>query len=217
MQNVRDPVLRSCAEDFVNDETTKTTKLFEPSASREPLTRRRFIARTGIVMLGLTGAIPASFGPAFASSPAETKPASPLPVDLLESSPFVYISPLLADGRESRCHAELWYAWLDDSIVVTVSSDRWKAKALARGLDRARIWVGDHGRWKRMFGGPNEGFRKAPRFDARAERIADPKMIDRLLAVYSKKYPAEIAVWRERMKTGSVDGSRQLIRYRLNA
>ena len=134
---------------------------------------------------------------------------------LFEKSPFVYISPLLANGQESTCHAELWFAWLDDSVVVTVSRDRWKASALAKGHDRARVWVGDHGVWKGWFGSRDEAFRKAPHFDAHVERINDPGAIERLLAVYEEKYPAEIANWRDGMRSGAADGSRVMLRYRL--
>jgi hypothetical protein len=134
---------------------------------------------------------------------------------LLEKSAFVYVSPLLANGQESTCHAELWYAFLDDAVVVTVARDRWKATALARGLDRARIWVGDHGRWKTWYGGRNEAFRQAPHFDARVERTQDPKRFAALMNVYETKYPEEIADWRDRMRQGQADGSRVMLRYTL--
>jgi len=87
---------------------------------------------------------------------------------------------------------------------VNTSRDRWKARSIRRGGDRARIWVGDFGRWKGALG-KNEDFRQGPSFDAR----------DRLLAQYEKKYPAEIGKWRDRMRDGFSDGSRVLIRYRL--
>jgi hypothetical protein len=130
----------------------------------------------------------------------------------LERSPFVYVSPLRADGRESTCHGEVWFAWLDGSVVVTTASERWKARALARGFDRARIWVGDHGAWKGMLGA-NEAFRKAPSFGARAELSKDRALLDRMLATFERKYPTEIGRWRDRMRQGFSDGSRVLIRY----
>jgi hypothetical protein len=130
----------------------------------------------------------------------------------LERSPYVYVSPLRADGSESRCHGEVWFAWLDGAVVVITGSERWKARALARGLDRARIWVGDHGAWKGMLGA-NEEFRKAPAFDARAALAKDPKLLDRLLGSYERKYPDEIGRWREKFRQGFADGSRVLIRY----
>jgi hypothetical protein len=180
---------------------------------RDSLTRRRFFTRVGRVGLGAFGlawALPGRPRPAFAEQPA---PAS-APIKLLEESPYVYISPLLRNGEESSCHAELWYGWIDDSVIVTVAKERWKATALTRGLEGARIWVGNHGRWKTMLGGRNEDFRTAPNFIAKAERVDDPEMIERLLVVYAKKYPNEIDTWREKMRSGSADGSRVLLRYR---
>ena len=138
------------------------------------------------------------------------------PDGALASSPYVYVSPLRSDGNESRCHAEVWYAWLDGAVVIITARDRWKARAVARGLDRARIWVGDYGTWKRMIG-KDESFRKGPSFVARAELVRDAALLDRLLAVYEQKYPEEIGGWRARMRNGYADGSRVLIRYRPDA
>jgi hypothetical protein len=174
-------------------------------------TRRRFLRRAGVGALGTAIGLYGRTPYALAATAANSRPD----VQLLEASPFVYVSPIQTNGKESTCHAELWYAWLDDSIIVTVAADRWKATALDKGLDRARIWVGDHGRWKTFFGGRNEKFREAPNFLADAERVDDPKTIDRLIAVYDEKYPEEIAQWRSAMISGSADGSRILIRYRL--
>lgn len=131
---------------------------------------------------------------------------------LLATSPYVYVSPLLRDGAESRCHAEVWYGWIDGSVVLTTAATSWKARSLARGLTRARLWVGDYGRWKQMIG-RNEAFRDGPSFVARAALVRDAGVIDALLARYEKKYPAEIGRWRDRMRAGQRDGSRVLIRY----
>ena len=95
---------------------------------------------------------------------------------------------------------------------ISTGKETWKARALERGLDRARIWVGDHGRWKQLVGS-NQAFRQAPSFEARAERRKDDTLLDRLLAIYETKYPDEIAKWRDRMRNGHADGSRILIRY----
>jgi len=130
----------------------------------------------------------------------------------LAESPFVYVSPLRSDGTESRCHAEVWYAWLDGAVVMTVSSDRWKATAIERGLRKARIWVGDFGRWKGFLSN-NERFREGPSFLALGERTEDPELFEQLMAAYEVRYPAEIAQWRDRMRQGQKDGSRVVIRY----
>lgn len=130
----------------------------------------------------------------------------------LAKSPYVYVSPLRSDGSESRCHGEVWFGWIDGTVVVNTSPERWKTTAVRRGLDRARIWVGDHGRWKRMTG-KNEAFRAAPSFDARAEITTESGLIDVLLSQYDSKYPDEIGKWRDKMKNGIADGSRVMIRY----
>jgi hypothetical protein len=165
--------------------------------------------------LGALGAA-AAWGWAGAGRAAEPAGAS-LPDAtrrLLETSPFVYVSPLRADGEESTCHGEVWFAWLDGSVVVNTRRGTWKAKALERGLDRARLWVGDYGRWKGRFGGkPDESFRQGPSFDARARFETDRAVLDRLIAAYEKKYPKEFGRWREDMQAGFYSGERRLIRY----
>jgi hypothetical protein len=131
----------------------------------------------------------------------------------LETSDYVYVSPLRSDGAESTCHGEVWYGWFDDSVVIITAATTWKARSPLQGLDLTRLWVGNHGRWKGVVG-RNEDFRKAPRFDARAEIVKDHALLDRLLALYETKYPDEIGRWRDRMREGYADGSRVLIRYR---
>jgi len=188
----------------------------EPDGSQAAsfVTRRRFLEHVGLGTLALAWGVSAIAGPSFSKTAAKTARAGLPETSLLEQSSFAYISPLLANGEESTCHGEVWFGWIDDSVIVTVATDRWKAKALARGLDQARIWVGDHGRWKGMLGSRNEKFREAPNFVARAEKVEDPAMIERLLEVYGRKYPHEIATWRDKMRTGNADGSRIMIRYR---
>jgi hypothetical protein len=130
----------------------------------------------------------------------------------LEGSEFVYVSPLLRDGAESTCHGEVWYGWLDGAVVLTTGRNTWKVRALERGLDRARVWAGSHGRWKRPLG-RNEAFRAAPSFDARALRVQDPALVERLLRLYVTKYPAEFPAWEQRMRSGHASGERVLLRY----
>jgi hypothetical protein len=130
---------------------------------------------------------------------------------LLEKSEFVYVSPLLADGVESRCHGEVWYGWLDGAVVLITSKDAWKARALGRGRGTARIGVGDHGRVGGMTG--SEKFRRAPSFDARARTSGDAALLDRLMRLYRTKYPDELGRWEPRMRSGFESGERVLIRY----
>ncbi|MFP6563229.1 MAG: hypothetical protein VCC68_01955 [Myxococcota bacterium] len=182
-----------------------------PNPSGEGCDRRAFLERSLVVLGGLVLA-PAGLKARWAhAEAAKGSPAADLAAALGES-PYVYVSPLRRDGAESTCHGEVWFAWIDGAVVTTVASVRWKARALARGLDRARLWVGDHGRWKGVLG-RNEAFRGAPHFDARASVSRDPDLLEALLSEYERKYPAEIGSWGDKMRAGQRDGSRVMIRY----
>lgn len=140
-------------------------------------------------------------------------PVTPELEKLLQESGFVYVSPLSKDGRESRCHGEVWFGWFDGTVVLITSKDSWKARSLAKGRDRARVWVGDHGRWKRLVG-TNEEFRKAPSFEAKVEISKDADLLEKLMQLYTRKYPKEFGSWEQRMRSGFASGDRLLIRYR---
>jgi len=150
---------------------------------------------------------------AFLLSPAALARAVELDQALAKSE-YAYISPLVGGGKESTCHGEVWYGWIDGAVVITTGSDRWKARAIDRGLDKARIWVGDHGRWKKLVG-RNEAFRQAPHFEAKGVLVPnDELLLNRLLEIFDRKYPKEIGRWRDKMRSGFLDGSRVLIRYK---
>jgi len=106
---------------------------------------------------------------------------------LLEGSEFVYVSPLGGGGEESTCHGEVWYSWLDGSVALITGATRWKAKSVAKGLDRARIWVGDYGTWKRTLG-TSDDFRQGPSFVGRATTSKDPQLLERMLVDYVRVY-----------------------------
>jgi hypothetical protein len=167
---------------------------------QRPLDRRRFLIGAGVALGAL--ALPRRAGAAAAALPEATRRA-------LESSPLVYVSPLLADGRESSCHGEVWYFADGGDAVLATGKDTWKARALRRGRDRARLWFGDFGRyrsWRDQLSG-------APVCDARAGLDPDPAVFERLLAAFAKKYPDEWDKWEPRFRAGVADGSRVVVRY----
>jgi hypothetical protein len=180
--------------------------------TRRALLQSGLVGAGGLVLLPILGPSAVSASP---SSPA-IRSSSELPPGtrgLLESSEFVYISPLRSDGSESRCHGEVWYGWLDETVVIITSRSSWKARAiLHKGLDTARIWVGDHGRWKGWVWN-NERFRSAPSFEARAEIDRDPSLLERLMQHYAKRYADEFGGWESRMRSGFESGERVLLRY----
>ncbi len=130
----------------------------------------------------------------------------------LESSGLAYISPLRSDGSESKCHGEIWFSWLDEKVVVITAPKRWRASAVSKGLDKARIWAGDHGRRDRIIGS-NETFRKAPHFDAKAVLSKDRGLFDRLMKDFTRKYPKEFPKWDQKMHDGFASGDRVLALY----
>jgi hypothetical protein len=167
---------------------------------RGRLDRRRFLIGAGVALGFL--ALPRG-------AAAQARPLAPETQRALETSRLVYVSPLLADGRESRCHGEVWYFADGGDAVLATSRDGWKARALRRGRDRARLWFGDFGRyrsWRDQLAG-------APGCDARARFDPDPAVFERLLAAFAKKYPDEWSKWEPRFRAGVADGSRLVVRY----
>jgi hypothetical protein len=128
----------------------------------------------------------------------------------LGKSPLIYLSPLKSDGTESSCHGEVWFAQDGSDLLVVTASDRWKALAVRRGLDRARVWVGDFGRWKWSLG----RYKTGPTFLVKGRFDADSSVAERALGAFGAKYPDEWDKWEPRFREGLADGSRVLIRYR---
>jgi len=128
---------------------------------------------------------------------------------VLETSPYVYVSPLHPDGKESRCHAEVWYFEDGGDAVLATGDKRWKTQAVNRGWDKARIWVGDYGRVKK----DGDRFRAGPTFLAQARRDKDPAVFERLMVSFANKYPDEWGKWEPRFRKAYKDGTRVLIRY----
>ncbi len=127
----------------------------------------------------------------------------------MERSKLVYVSPLKADGGESRCHGEVWYFVDGGGVVLATASDGWKARALALGRTRARLWFGDFGRYR----GDRGLIASAPTSDARASLDPDPALFERLLAAYAVRYPDEWGKWEPRFREGVASGKRVVIRY----
>jgi hypothetical protein len=126
-----------------------------------------------------------------------------------KTSPLVYVSPLLANGSESRCHGEVWFFEDGGDVVLATATKTWKARALELGRDRARVWVGDFGPYSKT----PEKVKAAPNVVTKATRDPDPAVFARMLAAYAVKYPDEWAKWKPRFESGNADGSRIVIRY----
>ena len=134
--------------------------------------------------------------------------------DKLNTSRLVYLTPIKSNGEESRCKAEIWFAHDAGNVYVVTPPDAWRAEAVRRGLNRARIWVGDFGVWTRS----NGAFRDAPEFMATALIETDAEVHARILGAMGGKYAdTGWSRWGPRFHEGLVDGSRVMIRYALDA
>jgi len=135
--------------------------------------------------------------------------AGPSWLEVAKTSPLVYVSPLSKDGKESTCHGEVWFFVDGGDVVLATATKTWKVRALDKGRDRARVWVGDFGPYKSS----PEKLATAPSFDATARIDKDRAVFDRLLAAYAVKYPDEWSKWKPRFESSYGDGSRVVIRY----
>ena len=169
------------------------------------LSRRRFLegtfALTGLLMLPPRRA--AAAGGAGLSAAAQTAVAS---------SQLVYVSPIRSDGQPSTCQAEVWFGNHADELFIVTAESGWKSRSVKRGLDSARIWVGDFGPWKKS----QERYKAAPSFLSRVSIVekGDSDTIELVLGVMGKKYPEAWGKWEPRFRDGLADGSRVMIRYR---
>ena len=161
-----------------------------------------------VVGLAVAPAIPILVRTAFAEDAGAT------PADKLETSRLVYLTPIKSNGEESRCKAEIWFSHHDGDVFVVTPPATWRAEAVRRGLARARLWVGEFGVWTQSGG----AFRKAPEFMATASIESDAQAQALVLSMMGEKYAESgWGRWGQRFKDGLADGSRVMIRYRLDS
>ena len=163
--------------------------------------------RSALALSRRTFVVGASFAPAFLLAGRHVWADA---TEGLASSPLVYLTPLKSNGEESRCKAEIWFAYDGSDLFVVTEPDAWRARAVDQGLTRARIWVGDFGVWTRSDG----AFRQAPELMATGSLEYGPDVHAQILEIMGEKY-ADTG-WRrfgEPFRTGLADGSRVMIRY----
>jgi len=135
--------------------------------------------------------------------------AAPAALAALDRSQLVYLSPVVSGGRDSRCHAEVWFVHHDGAVFVCTQASAWRAEALRRGFTQARLWIGEFGVWTRADG----SYLSAPYLEAGGRQVDDPAVHAAILPVFGRKYAAEWDRWGPRFRDGLADGSRVLLRY----
>lgn len=143
---------------------------------------------------------------------APVSAAEPTLADALKRSRLVYISPIRSDGRESRCHSEVLFVADGDDVYVCSRVAAWRTRAvLDHGLNQARLWVGEVGRWQ----AGNMDYASLPSIHAMVTHISDPDEHARVLVLFADKYPDRINEDRTVFRDGLKDGTWVMFRYAL--
>lgn len=132
----------------------------------------------------------------------------------LATSKLVYLTPLKSNGEESRCKAEIWFAYHGGDVFVVTQADAWRAQAIRQGLTRARLWVGEFGVWSSA----DDAFRQAPELMASASLVADSEQQQPVLEAMGGKYAEDgWNTWGQRFRDGLANGERVMLRYAIDA
>ena len=132
----------------------------------------------------------------------------------LATSKLVYLTPLKSNGEESRCKAEIWFAYHGGDVFVVTQADAWRAQAVRQGLTRARLWVGEFGVWSSA----DDAFRQAPELMASASLVADAAEQAPVLEAMGGKYAEDgWNSWGPRFREGLENGERVMLRYAIDA
>jgi len=128
----------------------------------------------------------------------------------LDKSDVLYLTPIKSNGQESKCHAEVWFAHVNGAIYVCSEAKTWRARAVQKGLTKARVWVGEYGPWQKA----NGAFKKAPTVDVTASLVTAADQQAPVLDVMGDKYKMSWLRWGPEFKDGLKSGKRVLIEYR---
>ena len=95
-------------------------------------------------------------------------------------------------------------------LFVCTATDSWRSRAPRQGISRAKLWVGDLGQWRRA------DYKSLPSIYGAASLVSDPAIIDKVLQRFGDKYASSWRTWGPIFRDGLTDGSRTLLRYRLD-
>jgi hypothetical protein len=128
----------------------------------------------------------------------------------IDSSDLIYLTAIRSDGNESSCQSEVWFVPRGSDLYVVTATSSWRVRALKKGLNKARIWVGDLGPWQ----GTEGKYKDLPILDAMAAEVTDATEQEQILDKFGSKYTAGWIFYGSRFRDGLADGSRTMVRYR---
>ncbi|MEM7467191.1 MAG: hypothetical protein AAF387_09930, partial [Pseudomonadota bacterium] len=133
----------------------------------------------------------------------------PPAISALDKSALIYLSPILSNGNESKCHGEVWFIHHENEIFVVTQQDAWRAEAVRQGLNTAACWIGEFGVWTRA----KNKYKSAPYLRLSGRLETDAGLHSTLLEKFGVKYAKEWDSWGPRFRKGLANGSRVMLRY----
>ena len=130
----------------------------------------------------------------------------------LKKSALIYLSPILSNGAESKCHGEVWFVYHDEEIIVVTQHNAWRAEAVRKNLTTTAIWIGEFGVWTKA----KNRYKSAPYVRATGRFETDANMHATVLEKFGAKYSKEWGSWGPRFTKGLSDGSRVMLRYKIS-
>ena len=113
--------------------------------------------------------------------------------------------------RRACAKAKCVFLWDDPDIFVVTQAEAWRAEAVRKNLNTARIWVGEYGVWSNADG----KFREAPELMIKGTLETDSAVWDSTLEKMGTKYSDEWGVWGPRFRNGLNEGGRVMLRYQV--
>jgi hypothetical protein len=115
----------------------------------------------------------------------------------LADSQYVYIQSERKGGELGKA-SEIWFFVDGGKVIVGTRPTSWRVKRIKAGRTRARIAVGSP---------------KGPTFEATGALVKDPKIEEKLMSAYAKKYPDGWARHADNFREGFRTGDRVLVVY----
>src|SRR5262249_55125018 len=113
----------------------------------------------------------------------------------LADSQYVYIQSERKGGELGKA-SEIWFFVDGGKLIVGTRPTSWRVKRIKAGRTRARIAVGSP---------------QGPSFEATGALVKDPKIKEKLMRAYAKKYPDGWAQHADSFRQGFRTGDRVLV------
>ena len=115
----------------------------------------------------------------------------------LKEAHYVYIQSERKGGQLGSA-SEIWFFFDGGKVYVGTRPGSWRVRRIKAGRPRARVAVGS---------------REGPSFEATGALVKDPKLEERLMEAYAKKYPEGWASHADGFRDGFRTGQRVLVAY----